>query len=110
MRNYPSSKQFGWCRSWTSLLIVANLFSIVLTVIHLFTKLAYVPNKTSHNKLAILLAVCHIYVIFVIRLYCQNYDMLIKEGKTTKSSKFFWIGIVTIVAWEIINILVLIFL
>ena len=110
MKNSLDKKQFGWCESWKSLLAVSNIFSAVIAAIHFFTKLAYIPDSTAHGKLAILMASCHCSVILVLRLYCQNYNMLIKEGKATKSSKFFWIGIITIVAWEMINLLVLIFL
>lgn len=102
-------EQFGWCKSWKSLFIVTNLFSITFALIHLFSKMAYVSDQTSHGKLAILIAVCHVYPIFVLRLYYENFNMLIKEGKATKSSKMFWIGVASIIAWEIVNILVLIF-
>ena len=110
MKKRLNDKQFGWCKSWKSLLIVTNLFSFAISLIHFLSKISYIPDSTSNGKLAVLIALCHFYPIFVFRVYYENFNILVKENKISKTSKLFWGGALFIFLWEIVNILVLIFL
>ena len=103
-------ERFGWCKSWKALLIVLNLFSLGISAIHFFSKLGFDPDKTADGKLGILIIACHIWQIALYSVYSKNYKLLVENDIIPKTSNLFGIGVFCIVLWEIINILVLIFL
>ena len=105
-----SKKEFGWCYTWKSLIIVSNAFSIFFVCLHLFGKILYNRLFPVVAQLCVSISMCHIWAIASVVLYIKNYNLLLEKQIITKSKGKFWGGLLPLIMYEVINVCVLIFL
>ena len=109
MRKRPK-KEFGWCYTWKSLIIVSNLLSLFFAAMNLLVMLLYINNYAAQAKAWSAIAMCHLWFIPSMVTYTQNYNLLVQRNIIKKSKVKFIVGLIPLIMYEIVNILVLIFL
>ena len=106
-----NEKEFGWCYTWKSLIIVSNLLAILFLLINLFCKLLIITSKSNTiYGYATAIGMCHLWFIASLTLYTQNYNLLVQRNIIKKSKVKFIAGLIPLIMYEIVNILVLIIL
>ena len=105
-----SKKEFGWCYTWKSLIIVSNILSIFFVGFHLLSKILYIKFFPVVAQLCVSIFCCHLWAVESVVLYIKNFNLLLEKQIITKSKGKFWGGLLPLIMYEVINVCVLIFL
>lgn len=104
MSDYHNGRR--WFRTWKSLFL-----SVVLTALSIPIQLLAKISLNHDIERGPLYAtiMCHLFMIYMTVCYVFNYNFLVKSGVINRSRKLFWFGITPLFIYELINILILIF-
>lgn len=105
-------KEKNCVKSYKELYKSSILLSLIMVALHLMAALAldHVLGSGAVGKMIACEIFLHLSYVTLILFYSENYKHLVKRQIIPKSKKLFWYGMVPLIASELINIAVLVFL
>lgn len=99
-----------WLQTWRSLLLISYLSPILFIVFNVHFKSEFHNSSvTTHHWLYRGIAVSNIVLLLLIVNYIFNYRYLVREKIINHTKTRFFLGFLPLVAYSVINILVLIY-
>ena len=99
-----------WLQTWRSLLLYSCLAPILCILFNVYFKSTFHHSSvTTHHWLYRGIAVCNIGLLLMVINYIFNYRYLVREHIINHTKTRFFLGLLPLVVYSIINILVLIY-